>query len=430
MDKSAPVVGSRDFVERKLVGASRYFPRDRLASYAASLHAIAPNFWLERQNIHGSQVRVGDPRKLADKRVLVITGTDDLDHSREADGAIVTWLKGHGAKADFCFLADRGIVGNGHMLMLEQNSDEIAGIIIDWLESARKPASDDRDEGRRHKTTERLNHGKDRTRHGSLARPAAGDAAGAVGRRVEADRRNPALVYRDGTFKFDELAKLRAKENLEEQIELPGQAEALRRLPARHGGDGAGVQGGRSPTSPSWSATTRWRCSRTPIFRPSWCASARRVENIPFSEEQKKRLPPGIEIAEPNHHGKTAQTYPGHPQLGRHLIEKLVQHDFDIAASARLPQSATSNISGLPHAYGFIYRRIMQENYVPAVPLFINTFYPPNQPSVRRCFSLGNALVDAIETLGRGCARRGHRLGRHVAFRGGRGARPRLSSTP
>ena len=40
----------------------------------------------------------------------------------------------------------------------------------------------------------------------------------------------------------------------------------------------------------------------------------------------------------------------------------------------------------------------MQENYVPAVPLFINTFYPPNQPSVRRCFSLGNALVDAIES--------------------------------
>lgn len=39
-------------------------------------------------------------------------------------------------KADFCFLADRGIVGNGHMLMLEQNSDAIADIIVDWLEVA------------------------------------------------------------------------------------------------------------------------------------------------------------------------------------------------------------------------------------------------------------------------------------------------------
>lgn len=48
----------------------------------------------------------------------------------------MAWLSANGAKADFCFLADRGIVGNGHMLMLETNSDEIAGIILDWLEAA------------------------------------------------------------------------------------------------------------------------------------------------------------------------------------------------------------------------------------------------------------------------------------------------------
>ncbi len=136
IDKTAPVVASRDFVERKLVGESRYFPRDRLAGYAASLRPIPPNIMLERQNVHGRQVRVQDPGKLAGKRILVITGTADLDHAREVDGAIVTWLNSNGAKADFCFLADRGIVGNGHMLMLEQNSDEIAGIILDWLEAA------------------------------------------------------------------------------------------------------------------------------------------------------------------------------------------------------------------------------------------------------------------------------------------------------
>jgi 3-O-methylgallate 3,4-dioxygenase len=80
------------------------------------------------------------------------------------------------------------------------------------------------------------------------------------------------------------------------------------------------------------------------------------------------------------------------------LIEQLIEHEYDVAAAARLPQSSSSNISGLPHAYGFIYRRIIQDNVVPAVPLFINTFYPPNQPSVRRCFSLGKALADAIES--------------------------------
>jgi pimeloyl-ACP methyl ester carboxylesterase len=137
VDKTAPVVATRDFVERKLVGESRYFPRDHLAGYAASLRPIPPNILLERQNVHGRQVRVDDPRKLAGKRVLVITGSADLDHSREVDGAIVDWLNANGARADFCFLPDRGIVGNGHMLMLEENSDEIAGIILDWLEAAR-----------------------------------------------------------------------------------------------------------------------------------------------------------------------------------------------------------------------------------------------------------------------------------------------------
>ena len=139
IDKNEPVTTTQDFVEHKLVGDSRFFPRDRLANYAATLRAIPPRIVLERQNVHGSQMRVTDPKKLHGKRVLVITGTHDLDHPRDADGAIVDWLREHGADADFCFLGDRGIVGNGHMLMMEQNSDDIAGIIIAWLEAAQPP---------------------------------------------------------------------------------------------------------------------------------------------------------------------------------------------------------------------------------------------------------------------------------------------------
>jgi pimeloyl-ACP methyl ester carboxylesterase len=134
IDKNKPVLPTRDFVERKLIGESRFFPRERLAEYAASLRPTPPPLVLERQNVHGSQLRVDDPRKLAGKRVLVITGTDDLDHAREVDGAIVTWLKAHGAAAEFCFLGDQDIVGNGHMLMMEKNSDQIADAIMDWLE--------------------------------------------------------------------------------------------------------------------------------------------------------------------------------------------------------------------------------------------------------------------------------------------------------
>ena len=41
----------------------------------------------------------------------------------------------NGAEADFIYLGDLGITGNGHMLMLERNSDALAQLIIDWIES-------------------------------------------------------------------------------------------------------------------------------------------------------------------------------------------------------------------------------------------------------------------------------------------------------
>ncbi|HEY1363263.1 MAG TPA: hypothetical protein VGF60_13565 [Xanthobacteraceae bacterium] len=217
------------------------------------------------------------------------------------------------------------------------------------------------------------------------------------GGRVEADRRNPALVWRSGTYRFEELAALRAGEKLDDQIALAVKQQrydACQRAMAEM----ARLFSEAKPDVVLLVGNDQMEVfedANIPAFMICYGES---LDNIPFSEEQKKRLPPGVAIAEPNHHGETAETYPGHPGFGRHLIDRLIQRDFDVAASARLPQSASSSISGLPHAYGFIYRRIMRENLVPAVPLFINTFYPPNQPSVRRCLALGAALAEAIES--------------------------------
>jgi hypothetical protein len=133
LDKRAPIAPSQVFVEKKLVGDSRHFPRRRLADYAATLQAIPPRLVYERLNIGGSQIRVERPDRLAGKPILVLTGTDDLDHPRALDEAIVTWLNEAGARAEYLWLGDRGIAGNGHMLMLEDNSDAIGRVILDWL---------------------------------------------------------------------------------------------------------------------------------------------------------------------------------------------------------------------------------------------------------------------------------------------------------
>src|SRR6202011_2074175 len=42
IDKRKPIVPTRDFVERKLIGESRFFPREALAEYGASLRPIPP----------------------------------------------------------------------------------------------------------------------------------------------------------------------------------------------------------------------------------------------------------------------------------------------------------------------------------------------------------------------------------------------------
>ena len=89
----------------------------------------------QRRNIRGSQLKIGDLSNYRGKRILVMTGTADADHPRKLDEGIVTWLNEHGAKADFIYLGDRGITGNGHMV-LENNSTALARQIMAWIEGA------------------------------------------------------------------------------------------------------------------------------------------------------------------------------------------------------------------------------------------------------------------------------------------------------
>jgi pimeloyl-ACP methyl ester carboxylesterase len=131
-----PVVSDRNFVEVKLVGKSTQFPREHIGVYASSLTPIPPRLLYQRRNIRGSQLKVSDLSNYRGKRILVMTGTADIDHPRELDGAIVEWLNQNGAKADFLYLGDHGIEGNGHMMMLEKNSDVLAGQVLSWIENS------------------------------------------------------------------------------------------------------------------------------------------------------------------------------------------------------------------------------------------------------------------------------------------------------
>ena len=38
----------------------------------------------------------------------------------------------------------------------------------------------------------------------------------------------------------------------------------------------------------------------------------------------------------------------------------------------------------------------MKDKVIPNVPIILNTFYPPNQPKVRRCFAFGQSIGRAM----------------------------------
>jgi hypothetical protein len=212
--------------------------------------------------------------------------------------------------------------------------------------------------------------------------------------RVKADRANPRHFYKGRAFTFDELVALRADEKLAKQItpEVFQQRhqqcqraihvladEFVQRKP-----DVAVIVG-----NDQMEILTR---EHVPAFLVFW---GEYVEGIPRTPEFLATLPPGIAPAELDRTPSVYTRYPCLPELGEHLIKQVVAENFDVAQMTRFPTGEVGS-NAAPHAFGFVYRRLMRDAVIPHAPVFVNTFYPPNQPTVARCFAFGRALARAI----------------------------------
>jgi Catalytic LigB subunit of aromatic ring-opening dioxygenase len=124
-----------------------------------------------------------------------------------------------------------------------------------------------------------------------------------------------------------------------------------------------------------------------------------RIENIPETEEAKAKMPPGIAIAEIGHCPLGGAIYTGQVDLALHLVDSLIDQEFDVSESSHLPR-AGGHEHGIPHAFGFLYRRIMADSPPPSVPIFLNAGIPHNLPRIGRCLKFGRALVKGIESWG------------------------------
>lgn len=85
--------------------------------------------------------------------------------------------------------------------------------------------------------------------------------------------------------------------------------------------------------------------------------------------------------------------YPVHEELNRHLVEALVDDDFDLTVFSEQPGGRS-----LGHAFVFPRHHLGLDPAVPMVPLFVNTYYPPNTPSAARAYRLGQTAAQAISS--------------------------------
>jgi len=114
-------------------------------------------------------------------------------------------------------------------------------------------------------------------------------------------------------------------------------------------------------------------------------------------EDYRRRFPEWyVENRQAFFEDEKPRDYPVHSGLAIHLIETLMDAGFDLGASKRLPEG-----EGEGHAIAYVHRRVMEpDKPVAAVPVFLNTYFPPNQPRPRRCYEFGQALRKAVEAYG------------------------------
>jgi 3-O-methylgallate 3,4-dioxygenase len=119
-------------------------------------------------------------------------------------------------------------------------------------------------------------------------------------------------------------------------------------------------------------------------------------------------------------YGDVALDVPVASAFGRHVIDHLMDHDFDIAHVAytedlyggrvarRYPTPGGGELDvtrqtaphpqGLGHGFSYVVKRLFDNRPGPILPVYQNTCYPPNHVRPSRSYQFGQGLAGAIAT--------------------------------
>lgn len=214
--------------------------------------------------------------------------------------------------------------------------------------------------------------------------------------RAADDRKNPRHPFRGGVYTFEELVKVRQGEkDFIKEMEL----EAKRRHWERNNRALGILADKLEEIAPDICVVVgddqhEWFYEDIQPAFTVYCAD--QVINTKIDPEKAATKSPGIVLAMSANQPPEDQAYPVPKELAEAIIERAIDDEFDVAVSMKQRAKANGSPIGIGHAVGFIYRRILKDKPIPCVPILLNTYFEPNQPTPKRCYQFGQSIGRAI----------------------------------
>lgn len=117
------------------------------------------------------------------------------------------------------------------------------------------------------------------------------------------------------------------------------------------------------------------------------------IWDLPVPEKKLAGMYEGVRAAQWAFHGVEPVSYEVPAALGDHITLEMMTEEFDVLHLTRQPEGRS-----LGHAFTFVRRRIMGDLNLPILPVMVNTYVRPNQPTSQRCYAFGQALARAISS--------------------------------
>ncbi len=215
--------------------------------------------------------------------------------------------------------------------------------------------------------------------------------------RAARDRTETALPYRGGIYAFDELKDLRPLDAYIEQNGLERRKENFDRC--RKGLNALADEMAEvkpdviviiGDDQKDW-----FQDDIQPAFTIYYGET---VFGKGFGAAEEKQILPAFIPVRRTYRPSRDREYMIDHELALHMITCATDDEFDVTTSAKPPTGDDGPI-GIGHAFGFVNQRLLDDDPMASVHVMINTYYPPNQPSAKRCYHLGESIGRAIQSL-------------------------------